>query len=273
MAEFRFIVSVEAMKLRWTLALKVSIFVPLALIGLTLATNLLRTSGSEFVLDHGTNWDSLMLDQTLILWCFVLLPLFVTLEAALLAGIEHRENNWRHPYVLPIPRWTIYASKLIVGFALVIISSAVLAIGTAAQGWIIATFRPDLGLSLPVPWDLVVLRNFGFLPVVLFMLSIQMWVAIRWRSFTVPMAVGIAATMLTVMLLRTLKNVDSTPFGPFLASVFPWSLPYIVIAPLSSLYLPEALASIQRIAWVVGLVGGLIASVVGCWEATRRDVA
>jgi hypothetical protein len=75
------------------------------------------------------------------------------------------------------------------------------------------------------------------------------------------------------MLLRTLKNGDSTPFGPFLASFFPWSLPYVVIAPHSSLYLPEAWAFLQGIALAVGVTGGLIASFLGCWEATRRDVA
>src|SRR6266576_2792627 len=218
MTEFLRITAIEAMKLRRTLALKVSIIVPLAVIGITLAMNLLRSSGSEFVGDHPNGWDTLMLDQTLILWLFVLFPLFVTLEAALLAGVEHRENNWKHLFALSIPRWTIYMAKLIVGFGLVVISSVVLAVGTVAQGWIIATFRPDLGLSLPVPWDLVFLRNFGFLPAALFMLAVQIWVAIRWRSFTVPMAVGVVGTMFGIMLLRTLKNGDSTPFGPFLAS-------------------------------------------------------
>jgi len=272
-ADFLRVAIIEAMKLRRTLALKVSIIVPLALIGLTLAVNLARTSGSEFVGDHPNGWDTLMLDQTLVLWCFVLLPLFVTLEAALLAGIEHRENSWKHLYALPIPRWTIFASKLIVGFALVVISSVVLALGTVVQGWILVTFRSDFGLPPAIPWDLIVLRNFGFLPAVPFMLAIQIWVAIRWRSFTVPMAVGIAATMITIMLLRTLKSGDSTPFGPLLAAIFPWSIPYIVIAPLSQSYLPEALANLRQVAFAVGLTGGLAASFLGCWEATRRDVA
>jgi hypothetical protein len=208
MSEFVRIISIEAMKLRRTLALKVSIMVPLAVIAITLTMNLLRSYGSEFVGDHPNGWDTLILDQTLILWLFVLFPLFVTLEAALLAGVEHRENNWKHIFALPIPRWTIYMAKLMVGFGLVVVSSVVLAVGTVVQGAIIAMFRPDLGLSLPIPWDLVFLRNFGFLPAALFMLAIQIWVAIRWRSFTVPMVVGIVGTMLSIMLLRTLKSAS-----------------------------------------------------------------
>jgi ABC-2 type transport system permease protein len=213
-----------------------------------------------------------MLDQTLVLWCFVLLPLFVTLEAALLAGIEHRENNWKHLFALPVHRWTIYGSKLIVGMALVCVSSLVLAVGTALQGWLLVEFRPDLGVTYPIPWDLIILRNFGFVPVVFLLLAIQLWVAIRWRSFTVPMSVGIAGTLIGVMLLRTLKNSVSTPAGPLIACLFPWSMPYIMIAPISNSTLPEATAGLQETALLAGVLGGLFVSVLGCWETLRRDV-
>jgi len=35
----------------------------------------------------------------------VRLPLFVPLETALEAGLEHRENTWKHLFALPIHRW------------------------------------------------------------------------------------------------------------------------------------------------------------------------
>lgn len=263
---------VEVFKLRRTLALWSSLLIPAVVIAMTMAVNLSRSQGTEFVLDHPNGWDTLMLDQTLVLWCFVLLPLFVTLEAALLAGIEHRENNWKHLFALPVHRWTIYGSKLIVGMALVCVSSLVLAIGTAFQGWLLVEFRPDLGVTYPIPWDLIILRNFGFVPVVFLLLAIQLWVAIRWRSFTVPMSVGIAGTLIGVMLLRTLKNSFSTPSGPWIASMFPWSMPYIMIAPISNSTLPEATAGLQETALLAGVLGGLFVSVLGCWETLRRDV-
>ena len=50
-----------------------------------------------------------------------------------------------------------------------------------------------------------------------------------------------------------------------LASVFPWSLPYVTI-------LPEATAGLRHIAYFVGVVGGMLASGLGCWDAIRRDV-
>jgi hypothetical protein len=109
-------------------------------------------------------------------------------------------------------------------------------------------------------------RSFSFVPAVLLMVAVQTWVAIRWRSFTVAMGLGIGSTAVTIMLLRTLKNSVSTPYGPRLASFFPWSLPYVIIAP-------AATASLRGNAFLVGFIGGLFASVLGCWEVMRRDVA
>jgi lantibiotic transport system permease protein len=263
---------VEVFKLRRTLALWSALLVPAVVIAMTMAMNLSRSLGTEFVLDHPNGWDTLMLDQTLVLWCFVLLPLFVALEAALLAGLEHRENTWKHLFALPVRRWTIYVSKLVVGMALVCLSSLVLAVGTAFQGWLLLKFRPDLGVTYPIPWNLIILRNFGFVPAVLLLLAIQLWVAIRWRSFTVPMSLGISGTLIGVMLLRTLKNSISTPLGPTIASLFPWSLPYIMIAPMTNSSLPEATARLQETALLVGMVGGVFVSILGCWETLRRDV-
>ena len=272
MNELLRVTKVEVLKLRRTLALWAAVVVPFVVIAMTLAMNLSRSRGTQFVLDHPNGWDTLMLDQTLVLWCFVLLPLFVALETALLAGLEHREKAWKHLFALPIQRWTIYVSKLLVGLALVCLSSLVLAAGTAFQGWLLLKFRPDLGLSHPVPWALIFSRNFGFIPVVLLMLAVQLWVAVRWRSFTVPIGVGITGTLIGVMLLRTLKNSISTPFGPFLASLFPWSLPYVMIAPLTHSSLPEATAGLRETALLVGVLGGLFVSILGCWDTVRRDV-
>lgn len=272
MHELLRVTKVEFFKLRRTLAVWASLVVPSVVIAMTMAMNLSRAPETQFVEDRPNSWDTLMLDQTLVLWCFVLLPLFVALETALLAGMEHRENAWKHLFALPVRRWTIYVSKLLVSMALVCFTSVVLAVGTALQGWLLVVFRPDLGLSYPIPWRLILLRDFGFLPVVLLMLALQLWVAIRWRSFTAAIGLGIVGTLISVMLLRTLKNSLSTPHGPLFASLFPWSLPYVVIAPHAYTNLPETMPVPRAAALLAGILGGLIISILGCWETGRRDV-
>lgn len=258
-------IRMEVFKLRRTLALWASLIVPLAVIVMTTAMNLSRTAGTRFDPDQPNGWDSLMLDLVLFLWCLIALPLFISLETALLAGVEHRENNWKHLFALPIRRWTVYTAKFLVSLGLVCLSSVVLAIGTVVEGWLLFTFRPDLGVLRPIPLGLIFFRSFAFIPVVLLMLAVQLWVAVRWRSFTVAMSLGLASTVVGIMLLRTLKNVGSVPHGPLFASLFPWSLPYIMLAH-------QATESLRETAVMVGSLGGVLCAILGCLEIVRRDV-
>ena len=256
----------ELLKLRRTLALWASLLVPLAVIAMTTAMNLSRAPGTRFDPDQPNSWDSLMLDLVLFLWCLVGLPPFVALETALLAGLEHRENTWKHLFSLPVPRWMIYVPKVLVAIALVCVSSLVLALGTGLEGLLLSKFRPDLDVAQPIPWTLILWRSFSFVPAVLLVLAVQTWVAIRWRSFTVAMGLGVASTVVGIMLLRSLRNIESTPYAPFLASIFPWSLPYVVLAR-------QATPDLRAIALVVGIVGGVVVAGLGCWDVVRRDIA
>jgi hypothetical protein len=155
---------------------------------------------------------------------------------------------------------------VLVAFALVWISSFVLALGIALEGVVLANIRPDLGVALPVPWELILLRSFSFAPAALLVLGLHTWVAIRWRSFTAAIGLGIGCTVVGIMLLRSLRNIDSTPYGPFLASLFPWSLPYVVIAR-------QATSELRETALLAGVLGGIVVATLGCWEVVRRDVA
>ena len=116
----------------------------------------------------------------------------------------------------------------------------------------------------PIPWLLIFWRSFAFTPTVLLMLAVQTWVAIRWRSFTVPMSLAIAATVAGIMMLRSLRTLASNPGPAYVASLFPWSLPYVVIAR-------QATVSLQVNAFLAGIVGGALVAVLGCWDFVHKD--
>lgn len=248
--------SIELFKLRRTLAFWASLLAPFLVIVMTTGLSLSRSTGARFLSGQATPWDGMM-GIVLTLWCLVGLPLFVALVTALLAGLEHREHVWRRLFALPIPRWTIYMAKLLVGCGLLCLSSCVLTVGVALEGVLIHTLRPDLGLTLPIPWDLVLLRTLSLTGASLLLLAVQTWVAIRWRSFVVALGLGIGGTVATAVL----KNVvgSSSPFAP-VASFLPWSQPYV------------AVAQPQEIVFFVAILGGVCIAALGCWEVVRRDV-
>lgn len=246
---------IECFKLRRTLALWASLLVPLLVTVMTTALGLSRGTGAHFLPEQTSPWDG-MTGVVLSLWCLVGLPLFVALMTALLAGLEHREHAWRHLFALPIPRWTIYIAKLLVGGGLLGLSACILAVGMVLEGVFIHALRPDLGLSLPIPWDLILLRTLSFVGASLFTLAVQTWVAIRWRSFVVALTLGIGGSVTTVVL----RNVnESSSFAP-VARFFPWAQPYFAFMyPQMSLF-------------VVAILGGVLMAALGCFEVVRRDV-
>jgi lantibiotic transport system permease protein len=248
----------EVFKLRRTLALWASILLPLLVIVMSTSLSLARGARTRFLEDQFTPWDG-MLGVVLSLWCLVGLPVFVSLTAALLAGLEHRENGWKHLFALPIERWTIYAAKLLTGGMLLCVSSVVLTVGTVGEGLLVLALRPDLGLTLPVPLGTILLRSSSFTIAAILMLALVTWVAIRWRSFVVALALGLGGGVGNVVLGNVVEAQNAPRLAP-LASVFPWSIPYV------------AFARPQMLAFLVAIVGGVLVAVGGCWELVRRDV-
>jgi hypothetical protein len=183
-----------------------------------------------------------------------MLPLFVTLETALLGGLEHANHQWKHLFALPLARWTVYVAKLIVGAGLIGLSMVVLVGLTVLSGLTLRVLKPGLGFEAPIPLaQFLHVTGLVYLAAWL-IISVHTWVGLRWRSFVVAMGVGIAATVVAVMVVES-----------DWAGYYPWTLPGLIAMTLrkGQVLTHQALA---------GGVGGVIVGILGCWEVTRRDV-
>ena len=89
---------------------------------------------------------------TLTLWGLFVLPLFVTLETALLAGWEHSNDTWKLLYAQPVHRWMVITAKQFSGLVLLGISHLFLGLAVISTGLLLRQIRPELGLDAPVPW-------------------------------------------------------------------------------------------------------------------------
>ncbi|MEO8028105.1 MAG: ABC transporter permease, partial [Bryobacteraceae bacterium] len=100
----------EFLKLKRTLALWMVVVAPVVVV---LLQFLVGYKGGERLSQGNDAWPAIV-RNSVALWTILMMPLFVTLETSLLAGLEHTDKNWKTLLALPAPRWTIYASKLIV---------------------------------------------------------------------------------------------------------------------------------------------------------------
>lgn len=242
----------EQLKMKRTLALWLAPLMPLVIVALQVAMILERESHYRRQ-NLADAWQP-HAGQIVFLWTMLMLPLFITLETALLGNLEHGNQQWKHLFTLPVPRGAIYAAKQVSAMVLIGLSMVSLYVLTVLSGLGIRLVAPGLGFEAPVPWaELFSYVALAYLASWL-IISIHTWVGLRWRSFVVASTVGIAAMVIAVFL-----------FQSDLGDWYPWALPGIVVHNLE-----EGLSPASQL--LVGCLGGLAVALLGGWDVTRRDV-
>ena len=236
----------ELLKLKRTLAFRVIFVLPL-LVALLQFFALLRSR--QFAPGFKL-WETLP-SNMLAVWAVFMMPLLITLETALLNGIEHGDRQWKHICALPVPRHAIYLAKLIVAQGLTAVSTLILCVLTALVGLAVMRLRPELAASGPVPYGWLAKYACLVWLAAWLIIAIHTWVSIRWSGFAVALGVGIGGTFFALF-------AASASAGEY----YPWLLPMNVLKD-------ERFTT----ALLLGVGGGVVAALLGCLEFVRRDVA
>ncbi len=201
---------VEARKLNRSLAALLAVAAP-SLIAIFVFFNMLRGKEAQ-------PWDMWMVSASAI-WAFFMLPMSVTALTALVAHMEHGPRSWDHLRALPLPRWRLYAAKMVCVLAVVALMSAAVLAMTWGAVTLAAAIKPQLeptGAFDLAKYAGVMGRMYL---AALLMISIQLWVALRFASFVPALAVGIGGTFFSVV-------ATSAKQGVF----FPWQMPVNMLA-------------------------------------------
>lgn len=246
----------ESLKMKRTIAFKMVVIAPASIVLLTFVL----ASQAPFTMlrlhEAGNEWKTLA-HLNLMFWAVLMLPLYMALQAALVSGLDHSENQWKSLLARPVPRWTLYVTKLVVLAAMVIISSALLLCGVLLSGAILPWLQSDARFAAPVPvaaifHDCAEVTGLAFLALV-----VQHWVSLRWRTFSVAIGTGIVATVIGYFADIASRHTGGWP------QYFPWSLPMLGLATY-----PHNTAGALAIAGALGLS----VAVAGCIEFCRREV-
>jgi hypothetical protein len=253
MKRFVHTLSTEILKMKRTLGFWLALLAPLVVAGLEF---LVMASQGEDMMEfaNGQPWLWHM-KFTLTLWGLFILPLFATLETALLAGWEHGNGTWKLLYAQPVSRWMVITAKQFSGLVLLGISHLLLGVAVIGTGLLLRNINPALELNAPPPW----LAMLGYC-LLIFLISwliiaVHSFVSLRWNSFVVAMAVGIVATMSGVFFIR------SEEYAPF----YPWAMQGLIANKLLEDGWP-----VGQLIWGVG--GGLLVFLLSNLYLSRRDV-
>ena len=241
----------ERLKLRGTLAAWTCVIGPATVVALYVLQLSVSRIPASYVADPTRAWLSYS-QSVMVLWLFLMLPLLISLQSALLAGLEHADRHWKHLLALPLPRGVHYLAKLIALAAMVATGFIVLLVLLPLGGWVLMQVKPAFGLAgLPDFGAWLRAAGLAFAASML-MVALHTWISIRWRSFTVAVSLGMAATVAGFLIGQ------SERFGPW----YPWSMPMQVLAGKGEHGLSVAVA---------GLIGAVLVAGLGLADFRRRE--
>jgi ABC-2 type transport system permease protein len=200
----------ELLKLRRSLALLLCVAAP----------SMVAVLATVMLMDRKTasSWQIFAAGSTG-LWSFFMLPMTVTALTVLMAQMEHGPRFWNHLLALPVPRWRIFVAKAAVVLLLVAAMMVGLAVfvplaGKAGEALasgqqLTGTFDAKANLWL-------LLRMFEGS---LLLIAIQLWAALRFRSFVPPLVIGIGGTFVAVVATGSRQG-----------AYFPWLIPTNALA-------------------------------------------
>jgi len=202
----------ELMRLRRSLALWLVVAAPLSLAALSFLILLDRPKP--------VSWQ-IFADGTAAIWAYLMLPMAITALSVLLAQVEQAARGWDHLLALPGWRGRFFAAK-VAALALLAAAMSVLLVGaTMLAGLAADAVRGGMILTgeLPLPhltWLVARMWAAGSL-----MALLQLWVALRARSFVPPLVLGIGGTLVGVVTASAKQGV----FVPWLLAVNMLSTP------------------------------------------------
>jgi pimeloyl-ACP methyl ester carboxylesterase len=238
----------EILKLKRTLALRMIFIAPVlaAMLGLLVQSAVIAHGRGDLA---QTLWESLA-RGCLTIWAVFLLPLLITLETALLCGIEHAEKQWKHIFVLPLPRYAVYWAKFLMAQGLILASTLVMCLLILPSGWLLILAHPSLTGAGPAPlWSILSTALQCWLAAGL-ILSANLWIALRWPNFTVVLGAGIAGTFFALFA----QSSDASEY-------YPWLFPNNALLG----------GELGFVALLLGAGGGLVMAILGCFDFVHRE--
>jgi ABC-2 type transport system permease protein len=193
-----------------------------------------------------------------VFWGLLMLPLYITVEVSLIAGIDHAESQWKALLARPVPRYAFYLAKLAVAAGLCVLSTLILAAGVIVSGLVLPHLQQTATFQTPVPAAAIFRQALEMTALASVALAVQHWVSLRWRAFSVSTGAGVVAMVTGCGMVAA-----SQPYGGW-TQWFPWSLPMLVLAAW-----PVPMTAVVSVA----LLAAAAVTVAGCVEFSKREVS
>lgn len=156
-----------------------------------------RPGALSRTLDDPRYWTTLSV-QAWESMALMILPMMVMLAVSLVTQIEDRNNGWKQVHASPVPPAAVFAAKLAVILFLAAQMLALFIVAIYLAGSVPALFVRGARVPAGFPMWAFAERSAVFLVDVLPIAAIQYLLALWFRSFVAPLAIGLAAWLLSI---------------------------------------------------------------------------
>jgi hypothetical protein len=199
MSEFLSVFSIELIKARRSLLLKVSLLIPAGIMLFELIGAIQRNT---LGIMPGVNFWSAISEHLSRIWIFLLYPLLITLQTALIGEMDFRNNTWKVVYCQPKKRWMVIAAKQCLAFSVAFISLVCLFACLFPFGFTLRFLKPEFHVNTYIP--MAELGWFFLAPFIisLSIIAVQTWISLNWGNFIVSCASGITFTLVALFMFE-----------------------------------------------------------------------
>jgi hypothetical protein len=135
----------------------------------------------------------------------LLLPMYLIFMTYSVNNIEHKADTWKSIFSLPIPKWSIYFSKVFYTILLVALSMLLFIVLTIGYGFLLNYLVPKyhlLDADLSKISKGIVAVYFKLFLSALGIISIQFLFSLVWKDFLKPMGIGFLLFVTSIMVLQ-----------------------------------------------------------------------
>ena len=128
-------------------------------------------------------------------------PLFIILIIGLLFNIEHRANAWKHIFVLPVSKSSVFLGKYLFVFFLVFIYYLLFVLLTLFNGCLLGAIKAQLGfLNFSPDWNQIISFLTKFFIGTLAIIAIHFWLSFRIKNLIANLGIGLAGIAFAILL-------------------------------------------------------------------------
>ena len=247
------IIKGEIKKSKRTYGFLVSILIPIMICGLQFLIFFIK---HEYFAKSGMNpWKIMGMNLFNIYGMFVM-PMYVVLIAYLINFTEHRANSWKYLFCLPIPKFQIYAGKIIVLLIWLILFCTSTYLLFLLSGQLLSNLRPDIGFQDYTILDILSTTMAKMFLGSLGILAIQFFLSIYWKDFIRPVGIGLGLTIAGIIL----KSWDYV-------YIFPYAHPGLINDDFRQMDLSVATTPV-----IMSIIYGILFFSVGYYLLSKKEV-